>query len=399
MTEFYKTRLKNGAVLLFEKRTLPVVTIMVAAKAGAAYENERNKGIAHFTEHMLFKGSKTRSQKTISSSIEKAGGILNGFTTEQMTAFHCKMPSNQAKLGADIVFDMFSNPKFDAKELEKEKGVIVAEINRKHDMPAHFLFDKVKELLYKKPFALSVLGSKETVTKFHRNTFTTWHDKFYSAENSIVAVVGNAKIDEIEQLAKNIIIPYRCKLSPATIFPSDKHIEFLEKRKDIDQAHLALAFYAPKLSKEERHAGNIFNAVLGQGMSSWLFQEVRAKRGWAYSIKSFIENEKDYGHCIVYAGINKENLKKVKGIILTEVKKFRDLKARDLEEAKEQCIGNWQLDMEDSEKTATAITFQEIASKAEDFYEYDEKISDVKLQEVMNIAKIKNYVFAAVVPK
>lgn len=399
MTEFYKTRLKNGLTVLFEKRNVPVVTIIAATKSGAAYENERNKGIAHFTEHMLFKGSKTRSQKTISSSIEKAGGILNGFTAEQVTAFWCKMPSNQARLGADVVFDMFANPRFDAKELKKEKGVIISEINRKHDLPAHFLFDKVKELLYKKPFALSVLGSKETVTGFSRNTFTTWHDKFYGAENSLVAIVGSANIEEIKELAQKIIASRHCEIPQAAIFPLNKNREFIEKRKDIDQAHLALAFYAPKLSKEERYAGDIFNAILGKGMSSWLHQEVREKRGWAYTIKSFIENERDYGHCIVYAGINKENLKKVKEIILAEVKKFKDLKARDLEEAKEQCIGNWQLDMEDSEKTATAIIFQEIAGKAEDFYEYDEKISDVKLKDIKAIAKVKNYVTAAIMPR
>ena len=399
MAEFYKKRLKNGATLLFEKRNLPVVTIIAATRAGAAYENEKNKGIAHFTEHMLFKGSKTRGQKTISSAIEKAGGILNGFTAEQITAFWCKMPSKQAKLGADIIFDMFSNPKFDSKELVKEKGVIVSEIKRTHDMPMNFLFDKIKELLYRKPFALPVLGSKETVTSFNRNTFTKWHDKFYGAENSVISVVGDADIGEIEEIAKKNFNSYKNPMPKLNIFPAGKNNEFIEKRKDIDQAHLTLAFNSAKLSDKQKHSADIFNAVFGQGMSSWLFQEVREKRGWAYTIKSFIENERDYGHCIVYAGINKENLKKVRGIILKELSKFKNLNSRDLEEAKEQCIGNWQLDLEDSEKTAAAITFQEIANNAEDFYEYDEKISDVKLENVKAIAKIKNYSFAAVVPK
>lgn len=398
MVEFYKTRLKNGTTILFEKRNLPVVTVMVATRAGAAYEQEKNKGIAHFTEHMLFKGSITRKQKTISSSIEKAGGILNGFTAEQITAFYCKMPSNQAKLGADIIFDMFSNPKFDTKELKKEKGVIVSEINRKHDLPTQFLFDKIKELLYRKPFALPILGSKKTVTSFGRNTFVEWH-KDYGAENSIVTVIGNTDIDEIEKLAQKYIQSSRHRLKELNIVQTRKNAEFIEKRKDIDQAHLALAFNVPKLSDSQKYAADLFNAVFGVGMSSWLHQEIREKRGLAYAIKSFIENERDYGHCIVYAGIERKNVKKVREIILKELNKFNALKTKDLEEAKEQCIGNWQLELEDSEKTAVAATFQEIASKAEDFYEYDEKISDVELSEVKNIAKIKNYAFAAVVPK
>ncbi|MEM4215088.1 MAG: pitrilysin family protein [Candidatus Pacearchaeota archaeon] len=399
MMNFYKIRLENGPTILFEKRSLPITSIMVSTKVGAAYENEKNKGIAHFTEHMLFKGSKKRSQKEISSSIEKVGGILNGFTSEQITAFWCKIPSKHAVLGADVIFDMFVDPKFDKKEIEKEKGVIVSEINRAHDLPMNFLFDKVKELLYEKPFALPILGTKETITSFDRRSFIKWHDSFYNSENTIISVVGKANIEEIKEMAEKFLIYKNKKISQSNISSLNKNREFIEKRKDIDQAHLALAFNVPKLSEKERYASEIFNAILGQGMSSWLFQEVREKRGWAYSIKSFLEQEKDYGHCIVYAGIDKENLKKVREIILKEIKKFQDLKAKDLEEAKEQCIGNWQLDMEDSEKTAAAITIQEIATKAEDFYVYDEKISDVKLRDVKNVAKIKNYVVAAVVPK
>ncbi|MEM4153041.1 MAG: pitrilysin family protein [Candidatus Pacearchaeota archaeon] len=395
---FYKIRLENGPTILFEKRSLPITSIMVSTKVGAAYENEKNKGIAHFTEHMLFKGSKKRSQEEISSSIEKVGGILNGFTSEQITAFWCKIPSKHAVLGADVIFDMFVDPKFDKKEIEKEKGVIVSEINRAHDLPMNFLFDKVKELLYEKPFALPILGTKETITSFDRRSFIKWHDSFYNSENTIISVVGKANIEEIKEMAEKFLIYKNKKISQSNISSLNKNREFIEKRKDIDQAHLALAFNVPKLSEKERYASEIFNAILGQGMSSWLFQEVREKRGWAYSIKSFLEQEKDYGHCIVYAGIDKENLKKVREIILKEIKKFQDLKAKDLEEAKEQCIGNWQLDMEDSEKTAAAITIQEIATKAEDFYVYDEKISDVKLRDVKNVAKIKNYVVAAVVP-
>lgn len=399
MTEFYKKRLKNGATILFEKRNLPVVAIVAATRAGAAYEFEKNKGIAHFTEHMLFKGSKNRGQQEISSAIEKVGGVLNGFTSEQITAYWCKMPSRHAALGADVIFDMFSNPKFDAKELEKEKGVIVSEIRRIHDMPQQWLFDKIKELLYKKPFALPIAGSEKTVTSFNRDTFVGWHDRFYGSENLIISVVGKANFEEIVSFVEKYFKPYKKQMPMLDLRTLNKNLEFIEKRKDIDQAHLVLAFNAPKLSTKERYPAEIFNSILGSGMSSWLFQEVREKRGWAYSIKSFLEAERDYGHCIVYAGIDKKNLKNVKAIALKEIKRFRELKSRDFDEAKEQCIGNWQIDMEDSEKTAAGIILQEIATQAEDFYEYDEKISDVRLEDVKKFGKLKNYAFAAVIPK
>lgn len=397
MTEFYKDKLKNGLTILFEKRNLPIVTIIAATKAGAAYEQERMKGIAHFTEHMLFKGTTKRTQKQISSSIEKVGGILNGFTSEQITAFWCKLPARHACLGEDIIFDLVKNPKLDAKEIEKEKGVIVSEISRKHDIPQHWIFDKVKELLYKKPFALSVLGNKETVTKFSRRDFFNWHN-LYGAENLIITIVGNADFEEIQNTTKKYFNISRKGLPKLKISPITEHKEFIEKRKGIDQAHLAIAFKAPKLSEDKRYDSEIFNSILGRGMSSRLFQEVREKRGWAYTISSFLEQEKDYGHCIVYAGIEKKNLKKVKLIILKEIKKLNVLKSRDFEQAKEQCIGNWELEAEDSERVAVNLLFNEIATKAEDFYNYNEKISDVKIQDIKNLAKIKNYVMAALVP-
>jgi len=396
MVEFYKTKL-NGLTILFERRNLPIATIMIATKLGAAYEVEKEKGIAHFTEHMLFKGSKKRTQKEISSSIEKAGGILNGFTAEQVTAFWCKIPSKKASLGMEILFDMFANPKFDRKELEKEKEVIVAEINRKHDTPKHFLFDKVKELLYRKPFALSILGSEGTVRAMTRNNLVRWHS-YYNRENCIVTVVGKADLEEIKKFTNQI-------KSRTFYFPNLKiaslkrNLEFIEKRENIDQAHLAMAFCVPKLSDKGRYAAELFNTILGSGMSSRLFQEIREKRGLAYEIKSFVESEKDYGYCVIYTGTSKKNIKKIKELVLQEIKKLKNLELKDLEEAKEQCIGNWELELEDSLKTATWLTLQEIATRAEDFYDYYKKISAVKLEEVRAIAKIRNYVFAAIVPK
>ncbi len=393
MADFIKEKLKNGATLLFEQRKLPIVTIMASAKVGAAYEIESEKGIAHFTEHMLFQGTEKRSQKEISRTIEKQGGTMNGFTSEQITSFYCKMPSSKATIGAEVIFDMFSNPKFAIKELEKERGVILAEIDRAHDLPQHFLFDKIKELLYKKPFSLPALGSKENIKGFSRQNFLKWHNN-YGAENLIITVVGKTDIDEIKKMTERIFIQKKNPLLDINPALTNMNKEFAEKRKNLDQSHIALAFQAPKLSDKRKYAGEVFNAIFGQGFSSWLHQDIREKRGWAYTIASLIESEKDYGHCIVYAGIQRKNVKKVKELILKELSKFKELKKEELEETKEQCIGHWQLDLEDSEKTATTLTFQEIADRAENVYNYPEKISEVSLEDVKNIAKIKNYVSA-----
>lgn len=396
-TDFHKIRLKSGVTLLFEKRDLPVSTIIAATRAGAAYETEKDKGIAHFTEHMLFKGTPTRSQQQFSKELERVGGIINGFTSEQITAFYCKLPSKHNLLGADCIFDLVKNPKFDEKEIEKEKNVIISEINRKHDLPQIYLFDKVKEMMYEKPFALPILGLKETVSNFVRDNFIRWHN-FYSPNNLIIAVVGKLSMEEITEIAKKYFHEEKQFTLPEISFIK-RNNEFYEERHGLDQTHFCLGFHIPPLSDKHRYTSEVFNAILGEGMSSLLHQEVREKRGLAYAIKSLLDTEKDYGMCLVYAGIDKQNLKRVKEVVLKEIKNLSKINKKDLDEAKEQKIGNWEVEFENSDKVATNLIIQEIATKAEEFYKYPELINAIKLQDVKNMAKIGNYSLAVVAPK
>ncbi|UZE93753.1 MAG: insulinase family protein [Candidatus Pacearchaeota archaeon] len=399
MVEFYKIKQKSGLTILFEKRDLPIVAIMAAARTGAAYETIRNKGIAHFFEHMVFKGpTKKRTTKEISSAIEKAGGILNAFTAEQVTNFWTKIPSKHFELGTDVIFDILENPAFTPKELERERGVVLSEIDRYHDLPEEYLFDKIKEFLYAKPFGTSILGLKETVSKLKRSDLLNWH-KYYDPKNMIICIVGSANLKEIDNMAKKYFGKNKgIKIPEARIKLLMKNKEVIERRQGLDQTHFALGFHRPSLSNKMRYASEVFNAILGEGMSSVLFQEVREKRGWAYLIHSYLQREKDYGYCTVYAGVEKKNIKKVKEIILKEIKGMAKAKARDLDEAKEQKIGNWQLSLESCNNTATNLIFQEMATKAEDFYDYPEKIYDVKLQDIKKLAKIKNYCNMVLVP-
>lgn len=395
--DFYKTKLKSGTNLLFEKRNLPVSTIIAATRAGAAYETKKDKGIAHFTEHMLFKGSLTRSQYEISSQLEKVGGIMNGFTAEQITAFYCKLPSSHNKLGADLIFDMVKNPKLDEKEIEKEKNVIISEIDMHHDIPQNFALRKIKEMMYEKPFALPILGMKETVSNFNRENFTRWHN-FYSPENIILAVVGKQNMEEITEIAKKYFGESKNYKLPE-ISLKKMNSKFYEERTGIDQTHFCLGFHIPSLADKQRYTAEILNTILGSGMSSILFQELREKRGLAYAVKSFMDIEKDYGMEIVYLGLkNKKDTKQSEEIIVKELKNLSKIKKKDFDEAKEQCIGNWEVESEDSEKVATSLIIQEIATGAEEFYKYPELITGVKLQDFKNMAKIRGYSLAVIAP-
>ena len=173
----------------------------------------------------------------------------------------------------------------------------------------------------------------------------------------------------------------------------------IDFRGGLDQTHLALGIHAPSFSNKKKYASELFNAILGEGMSSRLFSEVREKRGLAYTIRSLIDCERNYGSRIIYAGIEKKNIKKVKEIILKEIKKMIKLNAKDLEEAKEQKIGNYELGLEVCDGVATNLALQEISTKAEDFYNYVNEILNVSLKDVREMAKIKNYSFAVLAPK
>ncbi len=396
MVEFYKVKQKNGLTILFEKRDLPIVTIMVATRAGAAYENLRNKGIAHFFEHIVFKGTKTRTVDEISSSIEKVGGIINAFTSEQITAFWAKIPSKYFNIGANVIFDLVSNPKLAIRDIDREKGVILSEIDRAHDLPNQYLLFKIKEFLYKTPFGMPILGLKENILRFKRKNFIDWH-KYYNPQDLIISVVGNANLKDINDLAKNYFkIPAKKILPKIKLIKKSNHL--IEKRHGLDQTHFTLGFHSPSLSDKQRYTSELFNAILGEGMSSILFREVREKRGWAYTIHSYLEQEKDYGYSIIYAGIKKENIKKVRDIVLREIKNMSKIKIKDLEEAKEQKIGNWELGSESCDNVATNLILQEIATKAEDVYDYPEKIYEVKITDLKKLAKIKSYSTAILAP-
>jgi predicted Zn-dependent peptidase len=388
MDDFYKKRLSNGLTVLFEKRKMPVVATVILTKIGAAYETKSTKGLAHFFEHMLFKGSFKRDQKQISSSIEKIGGILNGFTSEQMTAFWCKVPSKHFESSFDVLADMVRNPKLDPKELERERGVILQEMNMVHDQPKQFLFDKMKEISYQTPFAWSILGFKENIKLFKRNDFANWHERFYQPNNLLVSVVGNTNFSSVLEMCEKFF-DQKNKVEMPKIFIKPRYSTFLEKRKHIDQAHLGFLFHLPNLRDRKRYACDIMNAILGEGMSSRLFQEVREKRGLAYTIRSMVEQERDYGHCLVYAGVEKPNLKKAKEIILKEIRGMRKISKKEFNEAKEQCIGRWNVEREQCDSVAIQLFLQESATRAEEFYQYPEKINEVKISDILNLVKIK----------
>lgn len=393
--EFYRKKLDNGITVIFEKREMPIVAVSTSVKFGAQYESEDIKGISHFIEHLVFKGTKKRSVSEIPQEIESKGGIINAFTGEEITCYWNKLPSKYFSLGTDISRDLALNPVFEKEALERERKVILEEIKMYHDNPNSYVLEKIKEMLYEKPFNLSVAGTLNTVAGLSRERVIELFNSIYSTNNMIFSVVGNSDFEGVLDEAKKFPkINKKISFIPIKL----KNGELIEKRRGIDQAHEVLGIHMPKLGDKNRYAAEIFDSILGGGMSSRLFQEIREKRGLCYAIKTHLEQSRDYSYMMVYSGTVKEKIIEIKELILKEIKKINQLSPSEFQEAKERLIGLKEVNSEKCESTMMELLQEEIGGDALNYYKYEDNINKVKLSEVKEVSEIKGYSFVALIP-
>ncbi|MBI2043486.1 insulinase family protein [Candidatus Pacearchaeota archaeon] len=397
---FQKKVLKNGMTILFEKRDLPIVSVAFAIKTGGIHEPLEKKGISHFIEHMLYKGTPTRDAKKIAEEIEKNGGVLNGFTDEIITAYWCKIPSKHLNIALEVLSDMVKNPVFDSKEFEKERKVIFEEIKMRKDNPGIYVLDEIQRMLYEKPFGNPLIGTYETMNSITRNEMLKRFQEIYQPNNMILCVVGDADFSEIMDFAERNFGNIKGKVPQFKIV--EKNESKTEKRKGIDQVNLIFAYHSPKYSDKKSYASDVLTTLMAGGMSSRLFSEIREKRNLAYAVKGDNAINRDYSFSFIKVGTTKEKMNEVKKLILEEFEKVaKELGEKELKETKEQIIGNYQIEMEDSQEQMVALLACEINGRAEDFYEYEKNIMNVKLNDVKELAKkaLEKNSFFALVPE
>ena len=397
---FKKKVLDNGMTILFEKRDLPIVSVAFASRVGGVNESPEEKGISHFIEHMLYKGTPTRNAKQIAEEIEKNGGEMNGFTSEEITAYWCKMPSKNLKIALEVLGDMVMNPKFDEKELDKERQVIFEEIKMYHDNPRLHVFDEIQKCLYDGTMGINLAGTFETMEDIDKEKMSKKFKETYSPNNLILCVVGDAKFEEIVEFAEKNFEKVKSKV-PEQKFGVHNKIK-VEKRKGVDQANLVFAYHIPVASDEKSYVAKVLSALMAEGMSSRLFSEIREKRNLAYAVKGDSNINKRFAYNFIYVGTTPGNVDVVKKLILEEFQKVsNDLEDKELEQVKEQLVGQYQISVEDSQSQLVNLLINEIHGDAEDFYEFEKEIKKVKLDEVKEMAsKVKegNYSFFALVP-
>lgn len=397
-SKFYRKVLANGMIVILEKRSLPVVSVAFAVRSGGMYETSSEKGISHFIEHMLYKGTATRNAKQIAEEIEKNGGDLNGFTGEAVTAYHCKIPSKHIDIALEVLGDLVKNPLFDEKEIEKQRHVIFEEIKLHQDNPLHHVFNEIQSTLYKKPFGIPLIGTNKTLSSLTKEKIIKKFKQIYQPNNMILCVVGNTDFNKVVEFAKRNFGNTKGNLPKFKIVK--KNESRTEKRKGINQANLVFAHHIPTAKDKKNYAAFTFNVLMAGGMSSRLFQEIREKRNMAYAVKGKSDISKDFAYSLIYVGTSKQNVKKVKKIILEEFEKVsKELSEKELSQVKEQIIGNHQISIEDSQCQMANLLYNEINGNAKKVYEFEKNIRAVKLDDVKNLAKIKKYSFFALVPE
>jgi predicted Zn-dependent peptidase len=396
--KFYRKVLKNGMTLIFEKRDLPVASVVIAVRSGGINEKPSEKGISHFIEHMLYKGTPTRNSRKIAEEIEKNGGDLNGFTDEAITAFWCKIPSAHLKLALEVLTDMIKNPLFDEEEMEKERKVIFEEIKMRRDTPHIYVLDSIQHELYSGTLGLNLIGDYKTMGAINRNKLLEKFEQIYRPNNMILGIVGDANFEEVVNFAERNF--GKLKGNVPKINFSLKNDSRIEKRKGIDQANLVFAYHVPLAKDKKSYAALVLSTLMAGGMSSRLFAEIRDKRNLAYTVKGDSSINKDFAYNVIYIGTTKEKIEKVKEIILKEFKEVSEaLTEKELSQIKEQLIGNYRISMEDSQTQLINLLTYEIEGNAKEFYNFERDVRAVKLEDVKKMARIKNYSFFALVPE
>jgi|SRR3989344_583747 len=392
---FNRVVLGNGLTVIHEQRKSPVVATASSVTFGAQYESAGIKGISHFIEHLVFKGTKKRTVDQISRDVESKGGVINAFTAEEVTCFWNKLPTKHFSLGADICRDLVTGPLFEKKSLERERKVILEEIKMYHDNPGSYVLEKIKLLLYAQPFNMSIAGTHASVSGISRERVIDLFKEVYASNNLVFSVVGDVSWEEVLAQAKKFVSGHK-KIHSVPI--SLRTGESIEKRQGIDQAHITLGFHMPTLQNKHRYAAELFDSILGGGMSSRLFQEIREKRGLCYAVKSNLEQSRDYAYEVVYVGTTKDKIAAVKQLTLKEIKKLGKLNSHDLREAQERLIGLREINKEKADSTMVDLLQEEIGGDAGNYYNYEEQISKVKLADVRALSKLSGFSFAGLLP-
>ncbi len=354
--------LSNGFRILTENMAgLKSASIGVWVDVGTRNETAAQNGIAHFLEHMAFKGTKRRSSLDIAESIENVGGFLNAYTSRETTAYYARVLQNDVPLALDVLADILRNSTFEPREIEIERGVIIQEIGQSLDTPDDVVFDWLQEVAYPdQPMGRSILGPAELVQAFNRSDLSGFVAQNYGPENLILSAAGAVDHDKIVAQAEALFgdMP---KSKPDSLISASFTGGERREIKQLEQAHFTLAFEAPNYSGQEIYAAQVYALILGGGMSSRLFQEIREKRGLCYSIFASVAPSVDTGMFSIYSGTSGDQVSELAGLTISEIRRSADtISEAEVERARVQMKAGMLMGLESpsarAERMARAMT-------------------------------------------
>ena len=366
---YQKTSLDNGLRLITS--VMPhtrSVCVSIFIGTGSRYESGDEAGMSHFIEHVLFKGTEKRpTARAISEAIESVGGILNGGTDKELTVYWAKVPQHHFALALDVLSDLLLRPRFDPEAIERERQVIIEEINMSRDMPSQRANMLIDELIWPDhPLGRDIAGDRESVMGITRDGMLDYLKRQYQPDNTVVSIAGNVQHPEMTGTVSQMLGSWTSgqpKSGYLAYEPGQARRLKIEKRKT-EQAHLCLALPGLPLLHPQRFTLDLLNAILGEGMSSRLFTEIRERLGLAYSINSYVEHYLDSGAVTVYAGVEPKKLATAIRAILEQLAGLKTPVAEaELTKAKEFAKGRLLLRLEDSRSVAGWLGGQEILTK------------------------------------
>ena len=393
-----RQKLPNGLTIITEQmQHIRSASIGVWLQTGSRDEDAESNGISHFIEHMVFKGTTHRTAEEIARQVDSIGGNMDAFTAKECICFNVKVLDEHLPIALDILSDLVLNPVFDASDIARERGVILEEIKMDEDNPDYLVHEIFTQNFWKgHPLGKPILGTKETVKKFERDAVLEAYAHRFAPRNIIVSAAGNLDHDRFVELVQG----HFEHMKPAangfhSSTPKIVSRIILRNKKALEQVQLCIGVPAHPIAHEKRHAGYILNTLLGGGMSSRLFQNIRERQGLAYSIYSDLNPYRDTGCLAVYAGTSLASAAKVVQSVVSE---FRKLKAEpvpeeELSRSKAQLKGSLMLSLESSTSRMSNLARQEMYFDR--FYDLDELIQRIEAVTADDLTSLANEYFKA----
>ncbi|MGO9613654.1 MAG: M16 family metallopeptidase [Dissulfurispiraceae bacterium] len=360
---FTKRTLVNDIPVVMEQlKNFRSVILGIWVKVGSRHETPDKNGISHFLEHMFFKGTKKRTATDISFHIDSLGGDLNAFTSRENTAFYVKVLDEYIDKGVELLTDIFLHSLYQEEEIEKEKGVIKEEIKLVEDTPDEYIHDLFSRTIWgETELGQPVLGKRETIKTFTRDDLLNHVRKYYGTSDTVVACAGNFEPDHVINLLNHYLGNLRRGSEPQSFSPPSFRRAIEVYPKDLSETHICCGYEGLSFASPERYAIAILNSIVGSSVSSRLFQEIREKKGYAYSIYSFVSSYQDTGFWAVYAGTGRKRAVSVTELIIKEMQGlYSTISNSELRRAKDQLKGNIILGLESTSNRMQSIARQEI---------------------------------------